>query len=69
MISSEALSAFKRIWVDEFGEDISDEMATVEAINLLVAFDATYRPIKQEWVDEYENAKKVIETRPSSAMS
>jgi hypothetical protein len=53
MISDEALLEFKQIWVDEFGEKISDEVAMEEAINLLTMFDAVHRPIKQEWVTEY----------------
>lgn len=32
MISDEALLEFKQIWVDEFGEEISDEVATEEAL-------------------------------------
>lgn len=54
MLSDKALQEFKRIWKEEFGEDISDEKATEEGINLLTMFDAIYRPIKKEWVDELE---------------
>ena len=57
MISTEALIAFKKIWAEEFGQDISDDVAIEEAVNLLTMFDAIYRPIKQEWLDEYENEK------------
>lgn len=55
MISDEALLEFKRIWADEFEEEISDEVAMEEAVNFLTMFDAVYRPIKQEWIDEYED--------------
>ena len=54
MISDEALKEFKQIWKKEFGEDISDEKAAEEGINLLTMFDAIYRPIKKEWLKEYE---------------
>lgn len=64
MISANALREFKEIWHSQFGTDISDDVAVEEAVNLLAMFDAIYRPLKQEDVDEYENAKKVIETRP-----
>ena len=52
MLSKEALEDFKKIWREQFGEDISDEKAVEEGINLLTMFDAIYRPIKKEWVDE-----------------
>lgn len=57
MISKEALCAFKQIWADELKEEISDEVALGEAVNLLTMFDAIYRPIKQEWIDEYQEEK------------
>lgn len=57
MISVAALDEFKAIWRSEFEEDITDEVAVDEAVNLLTMFDKVYRPIKQEDVDEYENEK------------
>ncbi|KKU04269.1 MAG: hypothetical protein UY39_C0019G0008 [Candidatus Kaiserbacteria bacterium GW2011_GWC2_49_12] len=54
MISQKALDEFKTIWQKEFGQDIPDDVATEEAINLLTMFNAIYRPLKKEWVDEYE---------------
>lgn len=57
MISDAALSEFKGIWRAEFGFDAPDEVAVEEAINLLTMFDAIYRPIKAEWLEEYEKRK------------
>lgn len=54
MLSKQALDEFKVIWRAEFGEDVPDDIATEEAINLLTMFNVIYRPIKKEWVDEYE---------------
>ncbi len=54
MLSEKALLEFKNIWGEEFGEQISNEIATEQAINLLVLFDATYKPIKSEWSNHYE---------------
>lgn len=65
MISTEALNAFKEIWAEEFGQDISDEVAIEEAVNLLTVFNAIYCPIKREWIEEYENANRV-ENQPIS---
>ena len=61
MISAEALKTFKQIWVNEFGEEISDEVAAEMAVSVLAMFDAIYRPIKQEWI-----GKNVIENQPIS---
>ena len=55
MVSEKALREFKNIWKEEFGEDISDEKALEEATALLTMFDAIYKPIRKEWVEEYEN--------------
>ena len=54
MLSDKALEEFKKIWREEKGEDISDEKAAEEAINLLTLMNAIYRPIKKEWVEELE---------------
>lgn len=58
MLSDKALQEFKKIWKEEFGEDISDEKAAEEGINILTMFGAIYRPIKKEWVDELEGKDK-----------
>ncbi len=55
MISKEALDEFKIIWKQEIGEEISDEKATEEAANLLTLFNVIYRPIKKDWLKEFEN--------------
>jgi hypothetical protein len=54
MISKEALEEFKQIWREEKGEEISDEFAMEEATNLLTLYNAIYRPIKKEWMEDYE---------------
>jgi len=48
MLSEKALRDFKKIYREEFGKNIPDELAIEEAINLLVIIDKTYRPIKQK---------------------
>lgn len=57
MLLKKALEDFKKIWRKQFGEDISDEKATEEGINLLTLFNAVYRPIKKEWLKDYEGGK------------
>lgn len=68
MLSKEALEEFESIWRKQFKEDISDEKATEEAINLLTLFDVIYRPIKKEWVQETEKPAE-SEPKPSKSPS
>ena len=51
-LSLTSLEEFKIIWKEEFGEDISDELALEESSNLLTLFDHIYKPIKKEWLKE-----------------
>ncbi|OGE77420.1 MAG: hypothetical protein A3B91_05055 [Candidatus Yanofskybacteria bacterium RIFCSPHIGHO2_02_FULL_41_29] len=53
MISKEALEQFKEIYKLEYGEELPDDLAEDLAFNYLNLFDQVYRPIKQEWADEY----------------
>jgi len=52
MVSEEALKEYKKLYKEEFNEEISDEKATEEAVNLLTLFNAIYRPVKKEWLEE-----------------
>ena len=54
MISDEALQDFKKVWKDEFKEDISDEKAMDEGTALLNLMNVIYRPVKQEWLKELD---------------
>jgi hypothetical protein len=60
MLSKQALQDFKEIWKKERGEEISDERALVEAIALLTGFDAAYKPIKKEWIQNNGQQTKTI---------
>lgn len=51
MVSRKALDEFKKIWKEEFKENIPDDFAIEKAINLLTFFENTYRPIKKEWLE------------------
>jgi hypothetical protein len=51
MLSPQALQEFKEIWKQEYGEEISDDFAVEQAINLLTLFDAIYKPVRvEDWV-------------------
>ena len=59
MLSDEALIEFKKIWLEEFGEEISDEKAAELGINLLTLFNHIYRPVPKSWLgDTSENQKQ-----------
>lgn len=52
MLSKEAIEEFKKIYKKEFREEISDEKALEKATRLLTLFNAVYRPIKKEWMED-----------------
>ena len=54
MISKEALEEFKQIWREEYGEEISDDFALKQATALLSVMDKVYRPIKKDWLKDYD---------------
>lgn len=54
IISKEQLKTFKDIWRNQFKEEISDDVALEGAVRLLGLIEAVYRPIKKEWLEEYD---------------
>ncbi len=54
MLSKQALKEFKEIWKKKYGKETSDEFAMEQAINLLTLFGSIYRPLKKEWLEDYE---------------
>jgi hypothetical protein len=67
MLSEKAMQEFKKLYLEEYGEEISDERATELGINLLTIFDKVYRPVKKEWVKElHEELKKIINQSKSN---
>ena len=68
MLSEVALQEFKKIWLEEFGEEISDEKATELAINLLTLFDAIYKPVPKSWLENASEStnKQNYETRKNN---
>lgn len=51
MLSQKSLQEFKEIWKLEFGEDISDDFAMAQAVNLITLLNTVYKPITR---DDYE---------------
>ncbi len=57
MLSDDALQSFKKIWKEQYGEEISDEKAEELGLNLLTIFDHIYRPIKKNCAELSEENK------------
>lgn len=52
MISSDAIKSFQELYLQEYGEEISDEEAIQLGINLLTLMNRIYRPVKKEWLNQ-----------------
>ena len=59
MISETALQEFKKLWLEEFGEEISDEQAMEVGSKLLSLFDHIYRPLKKSWLEEVSDKENL----------
>ena len=62
-LDQESIEKFKKIYKEEVGEEIDDQMALELAQNLLNLFKAVYKPIpfeKKEEFEELRNPKKSI---------
>ncbi len=51
MLSENALREFKKIYLEEYGEEISDEQAEELGTNFLTIFQHIYHPLRSEWVN------------------
>lgn len=56
MLSKQAFDEFKAIYTQKYGA-VDEEVLFSLACSLLAGIDAIYRPIKKEWLDEYNNSK------------
>jgi len=56
-ISSEQISKFQSIYRDVYGEDISEQAAHEEAMNLIRLVTLIYQPMRKE---EFERVQKEI---------
>jgi hypothetical protein len=52
-LSKEEIEEFKDIYAKEFGKRISDEKARELGENLVALFRIIYRPIPEEWREEW----------------
>lgn len=65
MLSEAALQDFKKVYREEFGEEIADDEAVALGTNLLSLFHYIYRPVKKDWMElllECERLSKLNNT-------
>lgn len=60
MLSFEAISEFKKIYEQEFGEKISDAEAQMLGNQLLNLFEVIYRPLKEDRKDYYDKETEQV---------
>jgi len=58
MISKESLGEFKKIYKEEFGEEISDQEALEQATKLLRLVEIVYKPTTQEEYDKIQKRRE-----------
>lgn len=58
MLSGAALRELKKLYLEEFGEEISDEKALELGTSLLNLFDHIYRPVKKDWLGSVSDSEK-----------
>lgn len=59
MISETAIQEFKKLYVEEFGEEIADEQAVELGTNLLTFFHHIYRPVKKDWLESVSGTENL----------
>ncbi|MDP3697160.1 MAG: hypothetical protein Q8R55_03965 [Candidatus Taylorbacteria bacterium] len=57
MLSEKSLQEFKKIWSEEFSEDISDKQAASMGVGMLTLFNHVYRPVKKDWLGKNPDYK------------
>ena len=56
-MTEQCLEEFKKIYFEEFGLEISDDIALNLATNLLNLFSLIYKPVTTSWENEYAYGK------------
>ena len=64
MLSQEAINEFKKLYKEQYGEDLNDFVASEAANRLIRMMDVVYRPIPKAWEERYNEIKKEQEAAP-----
>jgi len=57
-LSKQAIADFQKIYLLEFGVELSNQDASEKAIKLLRLFKLIYQPVPKEWLRENIQLKK-----------
>ncbi len=64
MLSKEAIDEFKKLYKEQYGEELNDFVASEAANRLIRMMDTVYRPIPKAWEGEYNKIKAEQEAVP-----
>lgn len=64
MLSKEAVDEFKKLYKEQYGEELNDFVASEAANRLVRMVDIVYKPIPKAWEGEYNRIKKEQEAVP-----
>ncbi|HEY4496698.1 MAG TPA: hypothetical protein VI432_00935 [Candidatus Paceibacterota bacterium] len=64
MLSKEAIDEFKKLYKEQYGEELNDFVASEAANRLVRMMDVVYRPIPKAWEAEYNRIKAEQEAVP-----
>ena len=63
MLSQKAFDEFKALYQKNYKEVPNDEVLFTIACNWLEGMNIVYRPIKKEWLEEYEREKAKLKLK------
>ena len=66
MLSKEALEEFKKLYKEQYGEELNDFVATEAANRLVRMMDVVYKPIPKAWEEQYNKIKAEQEAVPEN---
>lgn len=64
MLTKEAIEEFKKLYKEQYGEELNDFVATEAANRLLRLVDVVYRPIPKDWEEKYKQIEREQEAVP-----
>jgi len=64
MLSKEAVEEFKKLYKEQYGEELNDFVASEAANRLVRMVELVYKPIPKAWEEKYNEIKKEVEAIP-----
>ena len=66
MLSKKAIDEFKKLYKEQYGEELNDFIASEAANRLIQMMNVVYRPIPKAWEEEYNKIKAEQEAIPET---